>query len=106
MHRSPSLDEPPDSARDFRDRRRRQSGVVRLAAHPRMLGDVEDRAVWAFELDLEEAFAVAFVLAHEAFGPEPFQLRGGLVGIFDQNAEVMHAGEVHALTNLVGLKLE
>src|SRR5258708_799705 len=73
-----------------------RSGVMRLTAHPGMLRDVEYRAVGAFELDLEEPPSVALVLAHETFGPERFQLYDGLLGIFDQNAEVMNTGEVHA----------
>src|ERR1041384_4320564 len=70
-----------------------------FGAHPAMTGDIERRAVRAFELDLEEAFAVALLLAHEAFGAERLQMLGGLLRIVDQDAEVMHAGVVHALAD-------
>src|SRR5713226_9899563 len=97
----------PETARTARLLQRAfLSSVVRLAAHPRMLGDVEHGAVGTAELDLEESLAVALVLSHEAFGSERFQELGGLFGIIDQDAEMMHAGEVHTLADLVGLELQ
>src|SRR6059058_3854746 len=84
----------------------RLSALKTFGAHPGMTGDVEHGAVRSLELDLEEAFAVALLLAHEAFGAERLQMLGGLLRIVDQDAEVMHAGVIHPLADLVGLELQ
>src|SRR5262245_4885065 len=71
-----------------------------------MLGDVEDGTVGPAEFHLEEAFRRFLRGAEEVFGAERLELLGSLGGIIDQHAEMMHAGEVHAFAELVGLELE
>ena len=82
------------------------SRIQRFRALPRVASDIEHGAIGALKLDLEEAFAVAFVLPHAALGAKGLELLDGLVGVIDKDAEVVHSREFHTLADLVGLKLE
>src|SRR5438552_11912842 len=75
----------------------------RLGAGPGMLGDVEEDALGAVELDLEAADPGA-VLVHVMFAAQPFELLGGLVDILDEDPEMVQAGVVQTFAELVGLK--
>src|ERR1700751_552825 len=68
-----------------------------------MLGDIEEDALGAVELDLEAAYSVR-ALVHVVFAAQALELLGNLVDVLDQDAEMMQAGIVEALADLVGLE--
>src|SRR5438132_11904611 len=70
-----------------------------------MLGDVEEHIFGAVELDFETADALA-VLVHVVLAAETLEPLCGLVDILDEDAEMVQAGVVETLAELVGLELE
>src|ERR1700730_772532 len=75
----------------------------RLGAAPGMLGDVEEHTFGAVEFDLETAEPVA-VLVHVMLAAQALELLGGFVDVLDQDAEMVQAGVIQALAELVGLE--
>jgi predicted ATP-grasp superfamily ATP-dependent carboligase len=68
-----------------------------------MLGDIEEDAFWAIELDLEAPDPVA-ALVHVMLAAQALELLCDLLDVLDENAEMMQAGIVEALAELVGLE--
>ena len=75
----------------------------RLGAGPGMLGDIEEDALGTAELDLEAADPVP-ALVHVMLAAQALELPCDLLDILDQDAEMMQAGVVEALADLVGLE--
>ena len=75
----------------------------RLGAGPGMLGDIEENALGAVELDLEAADPVR-ALVHIMLAAQAFELLCNLLYILDEDAEMMQARLVEALADLVGLE--
>ena len=69
-----------------------------------MLGDVEQDAFGAVELDLEAADPLRVGLVHVVLAAERLDLLRGLVDILDQDAEMVQPGVIHALADLSDLK--
>src|SRR6266567_4836141 len=79
----------------------------RLGAGPAMLGDVEQDTLGPVELLLEIAgLLAAMPLVDVVLGAEAIEPLREFVDILDQDAEMMNAAEIHALTELVGLEFE
>src|SRR5438477_10238536 len=68
-----------------------------------MLGDVEEHALGTVKLDLEPADAVAG-LVHVVRSAQRLDLLRELLDVVDQDAEMVQAGIVEALADLVGLE--
>src|SRR5437868_10986461 len=68
-----------------------------------MLGDVEEDALGAIKLDLETTDPVA-VLVHVMLAAETLEPLCGFVDILDEDAEMVQAGVVETLAELVGLE--
>src|ERR1700732_4651187 len=82
-------------------------GGERLGAGPAVLGDVEQHAFRPVELLLEVSRLLAAVpLVDVMLGAEALQLLRELLDIFDQDSEMVHAGVVHALAELIALEFE
>src|SRR5947209_2522869 len=69
-----------------------------------MLGDVEQDAFGAVELDIEAANPLRDGLVHVVLAAERLELLRGLVDILDQDAEMVQPGVIHALADLLGLE--
>src|SRR6266436_2777195 len=79
----------------------------RLAAGPRMLGDVEEHALGAVEFLFEIAgVRLLLVTVDVILGPEALELLGEFADIFHQHAKMMDAAIVETLAELVGLEFE
>src|SRR6516162_5289947 len=80
-------------------------GPERLGAGPGMFGDIEEDALGAIEFDLEPADPVG-TLVHVMPAAQSLELLCGLSDVFDENAEMVQAGVVEALAELVGLEAQ